>query len=76
MFAAIVKLMAFRVLFTIAVFFDLDIKQMDVMIAFLYSLINQLVYVEIPKGTELALNRDMVCKLFKAQYDLKQLPHF
>jgi len=44
--------MAFRVLFAIAAYFDLDIDQMDVKTAFLYGLIDQLIYVEIPKGTE------------------------
>lgn len=39
--------MAFRVLFAIAVFLDLDIDQMDVKTAFFHSLIDQLVYVEI-----------------------------
>lgn len=51
-FAAIVKPMAFSVLLVIAAFFDLDIDQMDVKTAFLYDLIDQLVYVESPKGTE------------------------
>ena len=74
-FAAVVKPMAFRVLFAIAAFFDLDIDQMDVKTAFLYGLIDQLVYVEIPKGTESATNRDKVCKLLKALYGLKQSPH-
>lgn len=45
---------------------------MDVKTAFLYGLIDQLVYVEIPKGTESATNRDMVCKLLKALYGLRQ----
>lgn len=39
-FAAVVKPMAFRVLFAIAAFFDLDIDQMDVKTAFLYGLID------------------------------------
>lgn len=71
-FAAVVKPMAFRVLVAIAAFFDLDIDQMDVKAAFLYGLIDQLVYVEIPKGTESATNRNMVCKLLKALYSLRQ----
>ena len=73
-FAAVVKPMAFRVLFAIAAFFDLDIDQMDVKTAFLYGLIDQLVYVEIPKGRETEANRNMVCKLLKALYGLKQSP--
>ncbi len=71
-FAAVVKPMAFRVLFAIAAFLDFDIDQMDVKTAFLYGLIDQLVYVEIPKGTESEDNRNMVCKLLKALYGLKQ----
>lgn len=71
-FAAVVKPMAFRVLFAIAAFFDLDIDQMDVKRAFLYGLIDQLVYVEIPKGSESEANCDMVCKLLKALYGLRQ----
>ena len=66
--------MAFRILFAIAAFYDLDIDQMDVKTAFLYGLIDQLVYVEIPKGTETDANRGMVCKLLKALYGLKQSP--
>ena len=64
--------MAFRVLFAIAAFFDLNIDQINVKTAFLYGPINQLVYVEISKGTETKANRNMVCKLLKALYDLKQ----
>lgn len=44
--------MTFRVLFAIMAFFDLDINQIDVKTAFLYRLIHQLMYVEIPKSTE------------------------
>ncbi len=73
-FASMVKLMAFRVLFAIAAYYDLNIDQMDVKIAFLYSLIDQLVYVQIPKGLEDSTNRGKVCKLLKALYGLKQAP--
>lgn len=73
-FATIVKPMAFRVFFAGAAFFDLDIEQINIKTAFLYSLIDQLVYVNIPKRSEIEANRDMVCKLLKAFYGLKQLP--
>lgn len=39
-FAAVVKPMAFRALFAIAAFLDLDIDQMDVKTAFLYGFID------------------------------------
>ena len=73
-FAAVVKPMVFRVFFAIAIFYDLDIDQMDVKTAFLYGLIDQLIYVEIPKGTETEANQNMVCKTLKALYGLKQSP--
>ena len=63
--------MAFHVFFAIVTFYDLDIDQMDIKTAFLYVLIDQLVYVEIPKETETEVNRNMVCKLLKALYGLK-----
>lgn len=66
--------MAFRVLFAIAAYYDLDIDQMDVKTAFLYGLIDQLVYVQIPRESEDATNKRMVCKLLKALYGLKQAP--
>ncbi len=42
-FATVVKPMAFRVLFAIAEYYDLDINQMDVKTAFFYDLIDQLI---------------------------------
>ena len=73
-YASVVKPMAFRVLFAIAAYYDLDIDQMDVKTAFLCGLIDQLVYVQIPKGSESSANKGMVCKLLKALYGLKQVP--
>ncbi len=71
-FAAVVKPMAFRVLFVIAAYCDLDTDEMDVKTAFLYRIINQLVYVQIPKDSEDANHKRMVYKLLKAFYGLKQ----
>ena len=71
-FAAVVKPMVFRVLFAIAAYYDLDVDQMDVKTAFLYRMINQLVYMQIPKSSEDAITKGMVCKLLKALYRLKQ----
>ncbi len=69
-----VKPIAFRVLFAIAAYNDLDIDQMDVKTAFLYEMIDQLVYVQIPKGSENSANKGMICKLLKTLYGLKQAP--
>lgn len=66
--------MVFTTLFALAIFFDLDINQMDVKTAFFYGFINQLIYIEILKGTETKATKNMVCKLLKALYGLKQFP--
>ncbi len=75
-FAAVVKPMAFRVLFAIAAYYDLNIDQIDIKTTFLYGKINQLVYMQIPKGSEDATNKEMVWKLPKALYGLKQALRF
>lgn len=65
--------MVFQVFFAIEVFFDLDIEQMDVKTTFLYGFINQLIYINIPKRSDIEANCKIVCKLLKAFYSLKQL---
>lgn len=47
---------------------------MNVKIAFLYGLINQLVYMKIPKKFKIEENQNIVCKLLKILYGLKQSP--
>ena len=74
MFAALANPMAFRVLFAIAAYYNLDIDQIDAKTAFLYGMIDQLIYVQIPKGSENSTNKKMVCKLLKVLYGLKQAP--
>lgn len=44
--------MAFRALFVIAAFYDLDIKQINVKTAFLHGIIDQRLYVKVPRGYE------------------------
>lgn len=53
--------MAFRVL-------NLDIDQINIKTLFFYSLIDQLIYIQIPKGST---HKGKVCKLLKALYSLK-----
>lgn len=49
-FAVVIKPMAFQVLFAIAAFYNLEIDQMDIKTTFFYGNIDQLFYVELPKG--------------------------
>lgn len=66
--------MTFRIIFAIAAYYNLDIDQMDVKMAFFYRLIDRLVYVQISKDFKTATNQNIVCKLFKALHGLKQAP--
>lgn len=44
-YTAVIKPLVFRVQFAVVAYYDLDIDQMDIKIAFLYDLIDQLVYI-------------------------------
>ena len=70
-FASVVKPMAFRLIFALAAYHDLDIEQLDIVTAFLNGFIDQLIYVHMPKGYDVP---GMICKLNKALYGLKQSP--
>lgn len=48
--------MTFRVFFAIIAFFNLDIDQINIKTAFLYNLIDQLIYVEMSKSIETEVN--------------------
>lgn len=76
MFAAIIKPIVFRVLFTIADYYNLNIDQRDIKTAFLYKMIDQLVYMQILKEFENSTNKKMVSKLRKVLYNLKQALRF
>ena len=71
-FASVVKPMSYKALFAIAAALDLDLEQMDVKTAFLYSNIDEEVYMEQPPEFDDSTRR--VCKLNKALYRLKQAP--
>jgi len=73
-YAAVVKPATCKVLFALAAAKGLKIEQMDVVTAFLYGLINEEVYVELPQGEEKHGREDSVCRLNKALYGLKQSP--
>lgn len=65
--------MAFKVLFVVATYYNLDINQMNIKITFLYGFINQLIDIKVPKGFETQTITIIVCKLLKALYGLKQI---
>lgn len=63
--------MKFCNFFAIIVFYDLNINQIDMKIAFLYRAINQLYFIKMPKNYYNNCE-NMICKLNKVFYGLKQ----
>lgn len=58
--------MAFRVMFVIVAYYNFDINQINVKTTIPYKLIDQLVYIQIPKASEIFANKNIVCKLLTA----------
>ena len=63
---------SFRVIMAIVAYFDLKLYQMDVRTTFLNGDLSEDVYMIQPFGFEVARNENMVCKLRKSIYSLKQ----
>ena len=63
----------FQVFFIILAFFNLNIEQINIKTAFLYSFIDLLVYFDIPKKSKIEANHDMICKFLKTRSSLKYL---
>ena len=72
-FAPTTKLNIVRVLPSLVVNQDWPLHQLDVKNAFLNGDLEE-VYMEVPSGLENSSDSQMVCKLRKALYDLKQSP--
>jgi hypothetical protein len=78
-FSGVVRAAAFRVLFALAAYFDLEIEQLDIQTAFLYSDLEEVIYTEQPHGFEEG-PRDpsgkplLVWRVKKGLYGLKQSP--
>ena len=70
--ARVVKSASFRTLFAIVAERRLHAEQMDIVTAFLYDFLEELVYVTQPEG--FIANPGLVCQLIKALYGLKQSP--
>jgi len=73
-FAPVAKLNTVRVLLSLAVNQDWPLYQLDVKNAFLNGDLEEEVYTIIPPGLENRSNRELVCKLKKSLYGLKQSP--
>ena len=78
-FASVIRAATFRVIFALAAYFDLEIEQLDVQTAFLYSDLEEIIFVEQPHDFEEG-PRDkngkptLVWRVKKGLYGLKQSP--
>ena len=68
-FSPVAKLASLRMLLAIAAVEDLEIHQMDVITAFLVGEIDEEIYMDQPEGFQ---QKDLVCRLRKSLYGLKQ----
>ena len=66
------KLNSIKVLLALAAQHDLEIHQLDVKIAFLYGFIKEDIYMSMPEGYSIPPQPDLMCKLNKSLYGLKQ----
>ena len=71
-FPAFVKAMSYKCLFRVSVKRGYKIRQIDLVIAFLYGFLDEVIYVEQPALFK--LHPELVCCLRKALYRLKQAP--
>ena len=73
-FAPVAKMNTIRILFSIAVNNGWNLYQMDVKNAFLQGTLEEEVYMTLPPGHVKEKNTNLVCRLNKSIYGLKQSP--
>ena len=73
-FSPVVKMTSIRVVLGLAASLDLEIEQMDVKTAFLHGNLEEEIYMEQPEGFAEKGKEDLVCRLKKSLYGLKQTP--
>jgi hypothetical protein len=73
-FSPVAKLTSIRFLLSIAAAFDLEVEQMDVKTTFLHGDLEEEIYMKQPEGFVVKGKKELVCKLKKSLYGLKQSP--
>ncbi|KAE8720956.1 hypothetical protein F3Y22_tig00017808pilonHSYRG00163 [Hibiscus syriacus] len=73
-FSPVVKHSSIRILLALVAQLDLELVQMDVKTAFLHGDLDEEIYMTQPDGFKVAEKEEMVCKLEKSLYGLKQSP--
>ncbi|MBY3556005.1 hypothetical protein HGI15_21915, partial [Modestobacter lapidis] len=73
-FSPVAKLTSIRTVLSAAAAYDLEIEQMDVKTAFLHGDLEEEIYMKQPEGFVARGKENLVCKLEKSLYGLKQSP--
>ena len=73
-FSPVVKHSSIRILLALVAKYELDLDQLDIKTAFLHGDLDEEIYMSQPTGFKTAGKEDMVCKLKKSLYELKQSP--
>ncbi|KAL9265171.1 Retrovirus-related Pol polyprotein from transposon TNT 1-94-like protein [Drosera capensis] len=71
-FSPVVKMTTIRLVLSIVIAEDLHLEQLDVKTTFLYSDLDEDIYMVQPEGYQIAGKENLVCKLTKSLYGLKQ----
>jgi hypothetical protein len=75
LFSLVAKLTSIRVLMSLATKFDLKIEKIDVKTTFLHGDMEEEIYMKEPKIFAVKAKKEIVCKLKRSLYDLKQSPN-
>ncbi|KAL5850870.1 hypothetical protein ACOSQ4_008883 [Xanthoceras sorbifolium] len=73
-FSPVVKHSSIRILLALVAQLNLELVQLDVKTAFLHGDLEEEIYMTQPEGFKVAGKEDLVCKLGKSLYGLKQSP--
>jgi hypothetical protein len=73
-FSPVIKPTTMRIILTLAAYFDLPLRQLDISNAFLHGYLKEDVFMAQPQGFVDHSKPDYVCKLHKSLYGLKQAP--
>ncbi len=73
-FSLIIKHSSIKVLLAMVALHDLELKQLDVKIAFLHGELEEQIYMSRPEGFVILGMKNHVCLLKKSLYGLKQSP--
>jgi len=73
-FSLVAKVTSIRLLLSVVDAFDFEVEQMDVKTTFLHGDLEEEIYMKQPEGFAVKGKKELLCKLKKPLYGLKQSP--